>query len=77
MFSVKLSSVLDDISSRLEYVVPPVNETITKALIGHNFSFEIYKRFRDKINLLDAALDTLDGNIILKVIIPIFLNSKE
>lgn len=70
-------SVLDDVSSTLEYVVPPIEETITKAFAGHNYSFEMYKRFRDKINLLDAVLNTFDGNLILKVISPCLFEFKR
>lgn len=69
-FSIRcqILSVLDDISSTLEYVIPPIEETIQKAFNGEKYSFEIYRRFSDKIKLLDSALETSDGDIILKVI---------
>lgn len=59
--------VLGDISSTIEKVVPPTEEIVKKAFVGHKYSFEIYKRFSDKIELLDSALKTFDGDIILNV----------
>ncbi|KAJ8985849.1 hypothetical protein NQ317_006220 [Molorchus minor] len=32
---------------------------------GQKYSLEVYKRFSDKILLLDSALETMDGNIII------------
>lgn len=63
----EMFSVLDDITSTLEYVIPSVEETIEKAFIGYKYSFEIYRRFNDKIQLLESALLTSDGGIILNV----------
>ncbi|XP_018566566.1 spermatogenesis-defective protein 39 homolog [Anoplophora glabripennis] len=68
-----LDLVLDDIKSVNEYVTPPVEEIIKKIFNGQKYSLEVYKKFDEKLLLLDSALDTMDGNIILKVIL--FLKS--
>lgn len=47
-------------------MVNPSKDTIYKAFLGHKF-LEIYKRFSDKMELLDSALETSDGNIIINV----------
>ncbi|KAJ8923564.1 hypothetical protein NQ315_010143 [Exocentrus adspersus] len=62
-----LDLVLDDIKSVNEYVSPPVEEVIKKMFNGQKYSLEVYKRFDEKLLLLDSALDAMDGNIILKV----------
>lgn len=58
--------VLDDISSTFEFTVIPPREAISRALLDHKYSLDVYKRYRDKIDLLDSALESSDGNIILK-----------
>ncbi|CAG9828174.1 unnamed protein product [Diabrotica balteata] len=68
-----LDLILDDIKSANEYTVPPVEEVIRKMASGHKYSLDVYKRFSDKMLLFNSALESMDGNIILKVIL--FLES--
>ncbi|XP_056645172.1 spermatogenesis-defective protein 39 homolog [Diorhabda sublineata] len=68
-----LDLILGDIKSTNEYVVPPVEEVIRKMFIGQTYSLEVYKKYSDKILLLESALDLMDGNVILNVIL--FLKS--
>ncbi|XP_057672800.1 spermatogenesis-defective protein 39 homolog isoform X2 [Diorhabda carinulata] len=60
-----LDLILGDIKSTNEYVVPPVEEVIRKMFIGQTYSLEVYKKYSDKILLLESALDLMDGNVIL------------
>ncbi|XP_050497174.1 spermatogenesis-defective protein 39 homolog isoform X3 [Diabrotica virgifera virgifera] len=68
-----LDLILDDIKSAHEYTVPPVEEVIRKMASGHKYSLDVYKKFSDKLLLFNSALESMDGNIILKVIL--FLES--
>lgn len=34
---------------------------------GQEYSLDVYKKFDEKLLLLDSALEAMDGNIILKV----------
>ncbi|CAH1103556.1 unnamed protein product [Psylliodes chrysocephalus] len=68
-----LNLILDDLKSTNEYVAPPVEEVILKMLTGQKYSLEVYKKFTDKLVLLDSALESMDGDIILNVIL--FLKS--
>lgn len=47
----------------------PVKETITKILLGHPYSLELYRSFKSKTELLDAAVAMGDGNAILAVVL--------
>ncbi|KAJ8955325.1 hypothetical protein NQ318_003418 [Aromia moschata] len=62
-----LDLVLDDIKSVNEYVVPPWKKSLKKCSTDKN------THWNDKLLLLDSALETMDGNIIISVIL--FLKS--
>ncbi|XP_060515768.1 spermatogenesis-defective protein 39 homolog [Cylas formicarius] len=64
-----LDLVLDDIQSTVDIAVPPVDETIKKMVNGHKYTLHVYIKFQDKMKLLDQALDTYDGDVIIKVIL--------
>ncbi|CAG9855242.1 unnamed protein product [Phyllotreta striolata] len=64
-----LDFLLDDLKSTYEYVVPPVEEAVRKMLTGQKYPLEVYKNFSDKLKLLDCALESMDGNIIINVIL--------
>ncbi|XP_069685385.1 spermatogenesis-defective protein 39 homolog isoform X2 [Periplaneta americana] len=51
------------------WVPPPVKETVTKILLGHPYSLELYRTLESKTQLLDAAISMGDGNAILAVIL--------
>lgn len=57
--------VLEDTKPEIQYVVPPI--VIKKMFNGLEYSLDIYKKFDEKLLLLDSALEAMDGNIILKV----------
>lgn len=59
--------MLDDIGSTLPVLVPQVEDTIKKMLVGHNYNLNCYVKFSDKVLLLDKALESSDGSVILKV----------
>lgn len=48
-------------------VVPPVEETIKNMFCGRRYILSCYRSLEHKLELLDAALGTFDGNIILTV----------
>ncbi|ENN74176.1 spermatogenesis-defective protein 39 homolog [Dendroctonus ponderosae] len=64
-----LDMVLDDIESTLPVLVPQVEDTVKKMLIGHNYNLNCYVKFSDKVLLLDKALEACDGSVILKVLL--------
>ncbi|KAG5861432.1 hypothetical protein JTB14_000468 [Gonioctena quinquepunctata] len=70
---LSLDLILEDIKSTNENIIAPVEETIKKMFNGQKYSLEVYKKFSDKLLLLDSAVNTMDGNIILNVIL--FLKS--
>ncbi|PNF42419.1 hypothetical protein B7P43_G10953 [Cryptotermes secundus] len=51
------------------WVPPPVSDTITKILLGHPYSLELYRSWESKTELLDAAIAVGDGNAILAVVL--------
>ncbi|XP_023016000.2 vacuolar protein sorting 16B [Leptinotarsa decemlineata] len=68
-----LDLILDDIKSTNDYIVPPVEETIKKMFNGQKYVLEVYKKLTDKLLLLDSAVNSMDGNVILGVVL--FLKS--
>ena len=42
-------------------------ETILKIFLGKPYSLDLYKSFKDKIELVDEAIELGDGNAILAV----------
>jgi len=49
------------------WVPPPAKETVTKMLLGHPYSLELYRSLKSKTELLDAAIAIGDGNAMLAV----------
>lgn len=64
---------------RLEDIrkAPPVEETVTKILLGHPYSLEYYKSLQNKIDLLDMAIKLGDGNAILAIVLFIVKTLKK
>jgi len=54
------------------WVPPPAKETVTKILLGHPYSLELYRSLKSKTELLDAAIAIGDGNAMLAVRLWIF-----
>ncbi|VEN51520.1 unnamed protein product, partial [Callosobruchus maculatus] len=48
--------------------IPPIEVTIQRLLKGQKSSLFEYRNLKDKISLLEAALESKDGNLILMVI---------
>lgn len=48
-------------------VVPPVEETIKNMYCNRRYVLSCYRSLEHKMQLLNAAVDTFDGNIILTV----------
>lgn len=63
-----LEIILSDVETQNIYSVPPIEETIKKLFFGQIVSLEPYKSFKDKILLLDHAIQSWDCDIILRVI---------
>lgn len=51
------------------WVPPPAKDTITKILLGHPYSLELYRSLKSKTELLDAAIAIGDGNAMLAVVL--------
>ncbi|GFG32980.1 hypothetical protein Cfor_09872 [Coptotermes formosanus] len=51
------------------WVPPPAKDTITKILLGHPYSLELYRSLKSKAELLDAAVAVGDGNAMLAVVL--------
>lgn len=64
-----LDLLLDDVKSTNEYVSTPIEETIKKMINGHKFVLENYRTLEEKLALLDSAIETCDGNVILNIIL--------
>lgn len=54
------------------WVPPPASDTITKILLGHPYSLELYRSLKSKTELLDTAIAIGDGNATLAVRLWIF-----
>jgi hypothetical protein len=48
---------------------PPITDTINRILVGQSYCLEWYKSMEQKRALLDAAIDSFDGNCITTVIL--------
>ncbi|KAJ3639301.1 hypothetical protein Zmor_002666 [Zophobas morio] len=64
-----LKIILDETDSTVEHVVAPAEETIRRMFHAENFMLNTYRSFENKLQLLDAAIDIGDGNIIITVIL--------
>ncbi|XP_050307789.1 spermatogenesis-defective protein 39 homolog [Anthonomus grandis grandis] len=64
-----LNLILDDVKSTMPRVVDSPEETIKKMLLGINPNFHNYVKFSDKRCLLEKAIESCDGNVILSVIL--------
>lgn len=65
-----LDLILEDVRiPSMSSHVPPVEESIKKAFLGKPCVFSNYKTLDDKCDLLDQAINTYDGNVILMVIL--------
>lgn len=64
-----LDLLLDDIKSTNEQFATPIEETIKKMLNGHKYVLEHYRKLDEKLALLDASIETHDGNVIINVIL--------
>lgn len=60
--------VLDDVRIPIHSSVPLVQETIIKMFLGMPYTLYCYRSLDQKLELLDEAVATEDGNIILAVI---------
>jgi hypothetical protein len=49
------------------WVPPPAKETVTKIMLGHPYSLELYRSLKSKTELLDSAVAVGDGNAMLAV----------
>lgn len=56
-------------------VVPPVEETIKNMFCNRRYVLSGYRSLEQKMQLLDAAVETSDGNIILTVRVVIWLEN--
>ncbi|EYC36258.1 hypothetical protein Y032_0914g3028 [Ancylostoma ceylanicum] len=56
------------------YRAPDVKEAVRRLLKGNPVSLEWYRSKEEKVQLLDAAIDIVDGNVILAVVL--FLKSS-
>jgi hypothetical protein len=54
------------------WVPPAAKDTVTKILLGHPYSLELYRSLKSKTELLDAAITVGDGNAMLAVRLWIF-----
>ncbi|CAH0555201.1 unnamed protein product [Brassicogethes aeneus] len=66
---VGLDLVLDDVKSTNQRVVAPVEETIKKMSYSQKYYLPQYQQFDEKMLLLDLAIETLDGNVIIKIVL--------
>lgn len=64
--------VVNGIGFQNRWVNPPAMETVTKILLGHPYSLELYRSLKSKTELLDAAIAIGDGNAMLAVRLWIF-----
>ncbi|KAF2883897.1 hypothetical protein ILUMI_22282 [Ignelater luminosus] len=64
-----LDTVLDDVRIPTHSSVPLVQETITKMFLGMPYTLYVYRSLDQKLELLDEAVATEDGNIILTVLL--------
>ncbi|KAF5286970.1 hypothetical protein FQR65_LT12384 [Abscondita terminalis] len=71
-----LDAVLDDVRTMSQSSVPSVQETIIKMFLGMPFSLSIYRSLSQKLELLDEAVASEDGNVILMVLLFLRKSSK-
>ncbi|KAK4872111.1 hypothetical protein RN001_016235 [Aquatica leii] len=64
-----LDAVLDDVRTTLQTTAPTVQETIIKMFLGMPYSLSVYRSLSQKLDLLDEAVSSEDGNIILTVLL--------
>jgi hypothetical protein len=71
-FTINGSMIINCTEFQNHWVPPPVSNTITKILLGHPYSLELYRSLESKTELLDAAVAAGDGNATLAVSFWIF-----
>jgi len=59
--------IVNGIGFQNRWVPPPAKDTVTKILLGHPYSLELYRSLKSKTELLDAAIAIGDGNAMLAV----------
>lgn len=59
--------VLDESDSMVQHTLTPPEETIKRMFYGENFILNVHKTLEHKLELLDAAINIGDGNVILTV----------
>ncbi|XP_042237948.1 spermatogenesis-defective protein 39 homolog [Homarus americanus] len=64
----QLKKRLENSYSRYNLTLPP-DDTVTRILLGQPYSLECYRSHEDKLALLDAALNTMDGSAILATVL--------
>ncbi|CAI4222536.1 unnamed protein product [Auanema sp. JU1783] len=64
----KLQRFLDDVRHK-RFTAVGVHEAVRRLLKGEPVSLEFYRSKNDKVQLLDAAIDMVDGNVIQTVVL--------
>ncbi|KAK5639576.1 hypothetical protein RI129_012068 [Pyrocoelia pectoralis] len=64
-----LDAVLDDVRITYQTPTPSAQETIIKMFLGMPYSLSVYRSLSQKLELLDEAIASDDGNIILAVLL--------
>uniref|UniRef100_A0A1Y1MLL0 Vps16 C-terminal domain-containing protein n=2 Tax=Photinus pyralis TaxID=7054 RepID=A0A1Y1MLL0_PHOPY len=64
-----LEAVLNDVRITYQTPTPSVQETVIKMFLGMPYSLSVYRSLSQKLDLLDEAIASEDGNIILAVLL--------
>ncbi|XP_045615446.1 spermatogenesis-defective protein 39 homolog isoform X2 [Procambarus clarkii] len=72
----QLKKRLENSYSRYNLTLPP-DDTVNRILLGQPYSLECYRSHEDKLALLDAALNIMDGSAILATLLHMKITVKK